>query len=88
MFYNKKLWNTMVKSTIDIPENENRILNIVKGKYGFKNKEQAIIFILNKFVDNLEPEIRPEYLNKLNKIDNEKGISFKNIDSLRKLIED
>lgn len=78
----------MVKSTIDIPENENRILNIVKGKYGFKNKEQAIIFILNKFVDNLEPEIRPEYLNKLNKIDNEKGISFKNIDSLRKLIED
>ena len=78
----------MVKSTIDIPEIENRILNIVKGKYGFKNKEQAIIFILNKFVDNLEPEIRPEYLNKLNKIDNEKGISFKNIDSLRKLIED
>ena len=61
----------MVKATIDIPEYENRILNIVKGKYGFKNKEETLIFILKSFMENLEPEIRPEYLEKLEKIKKE-----------------
>ena len=75
----------MVKSTIEIPENENRILNIIKGKHGFKNKGQAFIFLLQEYEKNLEPEIRPEYLDKLMKIDKQKGISFKNIEELRKL---
>jgi len=75
----------MVKSTIEIPERENRILNIIKGKYGFKNKGQALIFLLQEYEQNLEPEIRPEYVNKLMKMDNQKGISFKNIEELRKL---
>ena len=75
----------MVKSTIEIPENENRVLNIIKGKYGFKNKEQAFIFLLQEYEKNLEPEIRPEYLDKLMKIGKQKGIPFKNIDELRKL---
>lgn len=75
----------MVKSTIEIPERENRILNVIKGKYGFKSKEQALIFLLQEYEQNLEPEIRPEYVDKLVKIDNQKGISFKNIEELRKL---
>ena len=75
----------MVKSTIEIPENENRVLNIIKGKHGFKNKEQAFIFLLQEYEKNLEPEIRPEYLDKLMKIDKQKGIPFKNIEELRKL---
>ncbi|MEX2017417.1 MAG: DUF2683 family protein [Candidatus Pacearchaeota archaeon] len=77
----------MVKATVDIPEEENRVLNIVKGKYGFKNKEEALIFILNRFMENLEPELRPEYIDKLKKIEKERGIPFKNIDELRKIIE-
>lgn len=32
-------------------------------------------------------EVRPEYLKKLNNIRKEKGISFKNIDELRQIIE-
>lgn len=75
----------MVKSTIEIPEKENRILNIIKGKHGFRNKEQALIFLLQEYEQNLEPEIRPEYVEKLVKIDNQKGISFKNTEELRKL---
>lgn len=78
----------MVKATINLPENENRVLNIVKGKYGFKNKEQTLIFILNRFMSNLEPELRPEYLNRLTKIGKEKGIPFKNINDLRNQIEE
>ena len=75
----------MVKATIEIPERENRILNIVKGKYGFKNKEQAFIFLIKEYEQNLEPEIRPEYVKKIRKIEKEKGIPFKNIDELRRL---
>lgn len=75
----------MVKSTIEIPEKENRILNIIKGKHGFKNKDQAFIFLIQEYEQSLEPELRPEYAKKLIQIDKQKGISFKNIEELRKL---
>ncbi|MDO8623658.1 MAG: hypothetical protein Q7R52_05425 [archaeon] len=34
-----------------------------------------------------KPKLRPEYLEKLQKLEKEKGISFKNIAELRKKIE-
>ena len=78
----------MVKATLEIPEREDRILNIVKGKYGFKNKTEALIFVVGDYEKNLEPEIRPEYLKKLDKIRKGKHYKFKGIDDLRKQIED
>ena len=75
----------MVKAIINIPENENRILTILKGKYGLRNKEQVIISLIKEAEENLEPELRPEYLKKLMRIDKEKGIPFKDIAELRKL---
>ena len=75
----------MVKAIIEIPERENRILNIVKGQHGFRTKEEACVFIIGEHEQNLEPEIRPEYVKKIMKIEKEKGISFKNIKELRKL---
>ena len=77
----------MVKATIEIPERQNRVLNIVKGKYGLKNKTEAITFILEDYEKNLEPEVRPEYIKKLKRIDKQKGIPFKDIDDLRRQIE-
>ena len=75
----------MVKATIEIPENENRILTILKGKYGLKNKEQVIISLIKEAEQNLEPELRPEFIKEMRKIDKEKGIPFKDIAELRKL---
>jgi len=78
----------MVQAIIDINENANRILNIVKAKYGLKDKSQAIEMMAQKYSeDSLEPELRPEYIEKLDKIENQKGIRFKNISELRKVIE-
>ena len=78
----------MTTATISIPENEDRILNIIKAKYGFKNKEQAIIFLLKEYEKQLEPEIRPEYLEKLKKIEKEGyGKTLSSIGELRKIIE-
>jgi hypothetical protein len=79
----------MVQSIIDISEDEDRILNIVKAQYGLKNKSQAVAFIAKKYGDSfLEPELNPEYLDKLNKIRNEKYYKFESIQDLRNQIED
>ena len=75
----------MVKATIEIPERENRILNIVKGQHGFKNKDQTFIFLIQEYEQSLEPELRPGYVKKLIQIDKQKGIPFKSIEELRKL---
>ena len=75
----------MVKALIEIPENENRILTILKGKYGFKNKEQVIISLIKGAEQDLEPELRPEFIKEMRRIDKEKGIPFKDIAELRRL---
>lgn len=78
----------MVQNIINIGENIDRILNIVKAKFGLKNKSQAVAIIAKIYEESfLEPELRPEYLEKLKRIDKEKGISFRNIDELRSIIE-
>jgi len=78
----------MVQSIVNLGEREDRVLTIVKGKFGLKNKSQAINFVIGKFEEsNLEPELRPEYVKKIRKIEKEKSIEFKNIDELREIIE-
>ena len=59
----------MVQSIIDLGENEDRILNIVKAKFGLKDKSQAINLVVQEYEEHfLEPELRPEYKDKLAKI--------------------
>lgn len=78
----------MVQAMINIEENTNRVLNIVKAKFGLKDKSQAINLVVSEYEQNfLEPELRPEYLKKLAKIKKEKGVRFKNIEELREKIE-
>ena len=78
----------MVQSIIDLGENEDRILNIVKAKFGLKNKSQAVAMIAKIYEDSfLEPELRPEYVEKLMKISKSKHIPFKDINDLRRQIE-
>jgi len=75
----------MVQSIIDIGEDEDKILNIVKAQYGLKNKSQAVAFIAKKYEDSfLEPELKPEYLEKLNKIREGKYLKFGSIEELEK----
>ena len=75
----------MVQSIIDLGNREDRILNIVKAKYGLKNKSQAVALITQIYEDSfLEPELRPEYIKKLEKIRKGKYLKFNSIDELRK----
>jgi len=75
----------MVQNIIDIGNHEDRILNIVKAKHGLKNKSQAVALIVKIYSDSfLEPELRPEYLEKLEKIRKGKYIEYNSIEELRK----
>lgn len=68
----------MVQAVISLTDYENRILNIVKGKFGLRNKSEAIEHIIKSYEEEmLEPELRPEYIEKLKKIDEEKTIKVK-----------
>ena len=74
---------------INVEENVNRVLNIVKAKYGLKDKSEAITLVVTEYEENfLEQELRPEYVEKLKKIEKQKGIPFRNIHELRKIIEE
>ena len=78
----------MVQAIINISERANRVINIVKAKHGLKDKSEAINIMAEEYEQEImEPELRPEYIKKLQKIQKQKAISFKNIDELRKMIE-
>ncbi len=78
----------MAQAVINLGEYEDRILMIVKGKFGFKNKSDAVNFVIDKFEEEfIEPELKPEYAEELKKIKKQKGIRFKSIEELRKHIE-
>ena len=75
----------MVQSIIDIGNNEDRILNIVKAKYGLKNKSQAVALIAKIYEESfLEPELRPEYVKELKKIRKGKYFEYNSVEELRK----
>lgn len=58
----------MVQAIVKLGEHEDRVLTIVKGKFGLRNKSQAINFVIDKFEEELlEPELRPEFIEKMKK---------------------
>jgi len=78
----------MVQAIIDIEDETNRVLNIVKAKFGLKDKSEAINVMAEQYEQELlEPQLRPEYAAKLQRIKKEKGIRFKSVEALRKHIE-
>lgn len=75
----------MVQALVEIDENTNRVLNVVKAKYGLKDKGKAIQVVVEKYIEEEnEPELRPEYLEKLKRIRKGKYLSFSSINQLRK----
>ena len=65
----------MVQALINLDDSTNTVINVVKAKYGLKDKGQAIQFIVNKFVeDEKEPELRPEFVQKIRAMEAQKSI--------------
>ncbi len=56
----------MVKSLVELKERESRVINIVKAKYGLKDKSQALSIIIKSYEEcELEPELRPEFVKEI-----------------------
>ena len=65
----------MVKAIININDKANRVLNIVKAKHGLRNKSEAINKVVNEYGRSLlEPELRPEFIEKIKKRQKEKTV--------------
>lgn len=79
----------MVQAMIDISKNTNQVLNIVKARFNLKDKSEAIEkVVLDYGKDILEPELRPEFIQKIMGIEKEgKFKTFKSIEELRRDIE-
>lgn len=79
----------MVQAFIDIDERTNRILNILKAKYGLKDKSQAIERMAEEYEEKLlEPELKPEYVEKIRKIETQgKFTKYATLKQLRDEIE-
>jgi len=72
----------MVKAMIDINKRTNQVLNIVKAQYGLKDKSKAIEKVVYIYEEEImEPELRPDYIEKVKKIQAEKSIK---VDSFAK----
>ena len=53
----------MVYALLNISEHTNRLLNVVKAKYGLKTKAQAIEKMAMEYESEvLEPNLRPEFV--------------------------
>ena len=65
----------MVKAIVTIDDKTNRILNILKAKYGLRDKSQAINLMAQQFEECvLEPELRPEFIESLKASESEESI--------------
>ena len=65
----------MVNALVQLDGDTNKVLNIVKARYGLKNKGEAIQFVVNEFVEyENEPGLRPEFIEKMAAIGRQKSI--------------
>ena len=75
----------MVQAIINIDDNTNRILNIIKAKYGLKDKSAAINKMAQEYEEViLEPELKPEYIEKLRRIQKQEVLEVGTVENLRK----
>lgn len=78
----------MVQAMIHIGERTNHVLAIVKAKFGLRDKSEAIDLVVKEYGDNiLEPQLRPEYIQKAQGIHNQASLKVGSLENLRKRYE-
>jgi hypothetical protein len=63
----------MVKAIVEIDDEANKVINILKAQYGLRDKSQAINEMAKQYKEVvLESELRPEYVRKLKRVQRER----------------
>ena len=64
-----------VKGLVTLSEETNRVLNVVKAKYGLRTKSDAVDRVVQEYArELLEPELRPEYVRKLRRLRRQRAV--------------
>ena len=64
-----------MQALVEIDDNTNRVLNVVKAKYGFKDKGEAIEYVVSEYIEyENEPALKPEFIQKIEEIKKQKSI--------------
>ena len=75
----------MVKAIVDIDDEANKVINILKAQYGLRDKSQAINKLAKEYREIvLESEFRPEYIRRLLEVQKEPIIRVGSVPDLRK----
>ena len=75
----------MVKAIVEIDEEANKVINILKAQYGLKDKSQAINQMARQYKEIvLESEFRPEYIRKVLEVQREPIVRIGSPQDLRK----
>ena len=75
----------MVKAIVEIDEEANKVINLLKAQYGLRDKSQAINKMAKQYKEIvLESEFNPEYIRKLMEIQKEPIIRVGSTAELRK----
>ena len=75
----------MMQAIINIDEHTNQVLNIVKAKFGLKDKSSAIEVVVGQYEEEvLDSRLKPEFVEKMKKKQKEKPIDIGNIKNFRK----
>jgi hypothetical protein len=78
----------MTSAVVNLTEDNNRLLNIIKAHFNIGNKSDAINFVVEKFAKaELGLEVRPEYARKLKGIMKQKGKTYASADDMFKEFE-
>jgi hypothetical protein len=65
----------MVQALVELSDDTNRLINIVKARFGLKDKGEAITMIVSQYAKTeMEPDLNPEFISKINKIEGQKSI--------------
>jgi len=64
----------VVQALVELDLHTNRVLNVVKAKYDLNDKGEAIKFVVRRFVDLEEPALRPEFIEKMKKLEKQKSV--------------
>ena len=78
----------MTLAIVNLTEENNRFLNIIKAHFGIKNKSDAINFVVESFPrKGVGLEVRPDYIRKLRRIRKRKGKVYDSAEEMFKEIE-
>jgi hypothetical protein len=75
----------MTQAIVNISEEANNILNIVKARHSLKTKSDAINEVTLQYgAELLEPELRPEFIKRMQARANEPTTRFESVEEFEK----